>query len=165
AAQRRGVAILVLSAMTGSDDRVEGLGRGADDYMPKPVDLRELSLRIAKLLERRGAETGGGVRIGRASIDSVRRQAYVDEEAVKLTRTQCSVLEYLFLRSGRPVSTEELLEHVWDSNFNPLSNAVGPQITRLRQAFRGALEFRNRREIGYEVFPIESADDTGSENP
>jgi len=154
------VPVLVLSGFGSSSDRIEGLMRGADDYLSKPVRLEELVLRVSKLLVRKAVESGGSLRVGRVCIDPERRQAFIDEEPVKLSRTQFGVLEYLFLQGGRPVSAEELLEHVWDRNADPFSSAVPPLMTRLRAIFAGVLEFENVREVGYTAVPVEADDES-----
>lgn len=152
--------VLVLSSLGAKDDQIEGLERGAMDYMSKPIHLRELSLRASKLIVTKGLQSGGRLRVGRVSIVPERRQAFIDEDLVDLTRTPFGILEYLFLQGERPVAAEELLEHVWDRNADPLSAAVPPQMSRLRAKFAGILEFRNIREVGYQVLPIESNDET-----
>lgn len=154
-----GAAVLVLSAHGGVSDRIEGLERGADDYVPKPVALKELSLRVGKLIRLRSQTHAEPLRIGRVTVDSVRRQASIDGKPVELSRTQFAILEYLALQADRPVPTEELLEHVWDHNVNPLSSAVPPQISRLRNAFEGVLKIRRLREMGYVLETVDPAAD------
>lgn len=154
--------VLIVSSLTTEEERVEGLERGAADYMAKPISLRELSLRASKLMVRDALNSGGRLRVGRVSIDPERRRAFIDEDPVDLSRTQFGILEYLFLKGDRPVSAEELLEHVWDRHADPFSGAVPPQMSRLRAEFAGVLEFRNIREVGYQVLPVESGDDTAA---
>lgn len=153
------VPVLILSARGGTEDRIDGLTRGADDYLAKPVDLHELSLRVTKLIVRKAAHSDGRLRVGRVSIDPERRMGFIDDELIKLSRLQFAILEYLFLQGDRPVSAEELLDHVWDGDASPFSSAVGPQMSRIRDVFRGVLKFTNQREVGYRIEPVEPEDE------
>lgn len=148
------VPILVLSAMAEVEDRLEGLEGGADDYLTKPVELRELVLRVSKLA-RGGLQRSRStlVRVGRVTMDRSLRETRVDDAPVALTPTQFGVLEYLLANRERVVPTQELLRHVWDRNADPTSNAVHSQITRLRAIFEGVLAVRRVREAGYVVEP------------
>lgn len=154
------VPVLIVSSLATKEDEIEGLERGATDYMPKPIHLKELSLRASKLMVSEALKSGGRLRVGRVSIEPERRRALIDDVPVDLTRIQLGILEYLFLAGDRPVSAEELLEHVWDRNTNLFSSAVLPQMSRLRTKFPGVLEFRNIREVGYLVLPVEPPAET-----
>lgn len=154
------VPVLIVSSLATKEDEIEGLERGAADYMPKPIHLRELSLRASKLMVSEALKSGGRLRVGRVSIEPERRRALIDDDPVDLSRIQFGILEYLFLQGDRPVSAEKLLEHVWDRNTDPFSSAVPPQMSRLRAKFPGVLEFRNIREVGYLALPVEPPAET-----
>lgn len=143
-----GPSVLVLSALGAPDQRVEGLTRGADDYVGKPVRLEELALRVRRLLVRGPASTRR-VQLGRMSIDPARREVRVDGAFVRLTARQYGVLDYLVANRHRMVTTEELLEHCWDRNRPLFSNPLHSQISRLRGLFRGVLLIESVRGEGY----------------
>ena len=125
--------VLMLTASAGIDDRVEGLGLGADDYLPKPFAFAELVARIRALgrrvtpalppvLERRGI-----------SVDPARRVASRDGRFLRLTNKELAVLEVLLAADGRVVSAEELLERAWDEYADPFTNAVRVTMVNLRK--------------------------------
>ena len=125
---------------------------GANDYLTKPFHLDELAARIRSLTLRRFAQSDIVLTCGKLSFDTKARIASVDSEALSLTRKETGILEYLMLNQGRPVSQEELIEHVWDSTVNSFSNATRVHISSLRKKLRGALGYdpiRNRIGEGY----------------
>ena len=141
--------ILILSARGEVSDKVAGLDAGANDYLTKPFHLDELAARIRNLTLRRFAQV---LTCGKLSFDTKARIASVDSEALSLTRKETGILEYLMLNQGRPVSQEELIEHVWDSSVNSFSNATRVHISSLRKKLRSALGYdpiRNRIGEGY----------------
>lgn len=153
-------SVLVLSALGAPDERVEGLARGADDYVPKPVRLEELALRVRRLLVR-GRSPTRRVELGRVVIDPARREVYVDGALVRLTARQYGVLDYLMANRHRMVTTEELLEHCWDRNRHLFSNPLHSQISRLRGRFRGVLLIESVRGEGYVLrVPADTDTDT-----
>ena len=144
--------VLILSARVQIQDKVEGLDLGANDYLTKPFHLDELAARIRSLTLRRFAQSDIVLTCGRLSFDTKARIASVDSEALSLTRKETGILEYLMLNQGRPVSQEELIEHVWDSTVNSFSNATRVHISSLRKKLRSALGYdpiRNRIGEGY----------------
>ena len=104
--------VLVLSARSQIADKVEGLDAGANDYMEKPFHLQELEARIRSLTRRKFVQKNVCLHCGDIAFDTVKRQASARGEAVTLTRKENGILEYLLLNQGRPVSQEELIEHV-----------------------------------------------------
>ena len=144
--------VLILSARVQIQDKVEGLDLGANDYLTKPFHLDELAARIRSLTLRRFAQSDIVLACGKLSFDTKARIASVDSEALSLTRKETGILEYLMLNQGRPVSQEELIEHVWDSSVNSFSNATRVHISSLRKKLRSALGYdpiRNRIGEGY----------------
>ena len=144
--------VLMLTAKSQIADKVNGLNMGADDYLTKPFHLDELAARIRSLTLRRFAQSDIVLTCGKLSFDTKARIASVDSEALSLTRKETGILEYLMLNQGRPVSQEELIEHVWDSTVNSFSNATRVHISSLRKKLRSALEYdpiRNRIGEGY----------------
>ena len=139
--------VLILSARGEVSDKVAGLDAGANDYLTKPFHLDELAARIRSLTLRRFAQSDIVLTCGKLSFDTKARIASVDSEALSLTRKETGILEYLMLNQGRPVSQEELIEHVWDSTVNSFSNATRVHISSLRKKLRSALGYdpiRNR---------------------
>jgi DNA-binding response OmpR family regulator len=109
--------ILFLSARGATDDKIAGLEAGADDYLSKPFDLRELELRIEALLRRAAAKNGQAepmeLRVGNLRLDRRTFKAYVDDREVQLTPVEYELLRYLMLKAGKVISAEELLQDVW----------------------------------------------------
>ena len=149
--------VLILSARSEIADKVEGLDAGANDYLAKPFHLAELEARVRSLTRRQFIQRNVCLRCGRLSFDTKSRVAMVDGQPVPLTRKESSVLEYLLLHQGRPVSQEELMEHVWDGRVDAFSNSIRVHISALRKKLRAALGYdpiRNRIGEGYEVGEI-----------
>jgi DNA-binding response OmpR family regulator len=124
--------ILMLTAAAEVDDRVDGLERGADDYLGKPFAFHELIARVRALV-RRGPGSSAVVRCGELVVDRARHRASRAGIPLSLTRKEFGVLECLAAADGAPVSAEQLLEHVWDANADPFSNIVSVTLTRLRR--------------------------------
>lgn len=124
--------ILMLTAAADVDDRVDGLELGADDYLGKPFAFHELVARI-RALGRRGPGAPAIVQRGDLTVDRARHRASRSGVALTLTRKEFGVLECLAGADGAPVSAEELLEHVWDTNADPFSNTVAVTVGRLRR--------------------------------
>ena len=120
----RKTPVLILSARSEVKDKVEGLDAGANDYLSKPFHLAELEARTAT----------------------------VNGQTLALTRKETGILEYLMVHQGRPVSQEELMEHVWDNSVDSFSNSIRVHISALRKKLRAALGYdpiRNRIGEGY----------------
>lgn len=146
--------VLILSARGQIADKVEGLDAGANDYMEKPFHLQELEARIRSLTRRKFVQKDVCLESGGIKFDTVRREAYAKGKMISLTRKENGILEYLLLNPGRPVSQEELMEHVWDGRVDAFSNSIRVHISALRKKLRAALGYdpiRNRIGEGYEV--------------
>jgi DNA-binding response OmpR family regulator len=124
--------IIMLTAAAGVDDRVDGLELGADDYLGKPFAFPELVARV-RALGRRAPSAPPVVRRGDLAVDRARHRAVRGDRVLSLTRKEFGVLEMLLAADGAVVSTEELLEHVWDAHVDPFSNIVSVTMTRLRR--------------------------------
>ena len=128
-----GMPILMLTAADRLDDLASGFGLGADDYLTKPFEMRELVLRL-RALDRRRAHHRPPVReLAGLRLDPFRREVYRDGRYVALTRKQFAVLEVLVGAEGGVVSAEELLERAWDANADPFTNAVRITVSALRK--------------------------------
>jgi DNA-binding response OmpR family regulator len=127
-----GPRILMLTAAAEVDDRVDGLELGADDYLGKPFVFTELVARL-RALARRSPSTPPVIRHGDLALDRARHRASRGGRTLSLTRKEFGILEMLLAAEGALVSAEELIEHVWDANIDPLSNIVSVTMTRLRR--------------------------------
>lgn len=128
-----GMPILMLTAADRLDDKATGFELGADDYLTKPFEFRELVLRI-RALDRRRAHHRPPVReIGGLRLDPFRREVYRGGRYIALTRKQFAVLEVLVEAEGGVVSAERLLERAWDENADPFTNAVRITVSALRK--------------------------------
>lgn len=127
-----GARILLLTAATSIDDRVDGLELGADDYLGKPFAFPELVARV-RALSRRAPSAPPLVRRGDLTVDRARHRASRAGRPLSLTRKEFGVLELLAAADGGVVSAEDMIEHVWDSNADPFSNVVSVTLTRLRR--------------------------------
>ena len=144
--------IIMLTAKSDVGDRITGLEMGADDYLVKPFHLEELEARVRSLTRRSFVQHDAVLRCGELSFDTVKRTAQVRGEVVALTRKENGILEYLLLNQGRPVSQEELMEHVWDGSVNSFSNSIRVHISSLRKKLKAALGYDpilNRIGEGY----------------
>lgn len=129
----RGTPILMLTAADRLDDKASGFELGADDYLTKPFELRELALRL-RALDRRRTQTRPPVReLAGVRLDPFRREVFRDGRFVALTRKQFAVLEVLMAAEGGVISAEELLERAWDENADPFTNAVRITVSSLRK--------------------------------
>ena len=148
----RDTRVLILSARSEVMDKVEGLDAGANDYLAKPFHLEELEARIRSLTRRQFTQNDVILSCGRVSFDTKTRSAMADGRRLTLTRKEIGILEYLLLNQGRPVSQEELLDHVWDNSVDSFSNSIRVHISALRKKLRAELGFdpiRNRIGEGY----------------
>src|ERR687883_341001 len=128
-----GMPILMLTAADRLDDKATGFELGADDYLTKPFDLRELVLRL-RALDRWRAHNRPPVReIAGVRLDPFRREVYRHGRHIALTRKQFAVLELLVDAEGGVVSAEELLARAWDENADPFTNAVRITVSGLRK--------------------------------
>lgn len=144
--------VLILSARSEVTDKVDGLDAGADDYLTKPFHLEELAARIRNLTLRRYTQSDIVLTCGDLSFDTKSRKASVGDEILTLTRKETGILEHLMLNQGRPVSQEELIEHVWESTADNFSNSIRVHISALRKKLRTALghdPIHNRVGEGY----------------
>ena len=148
----RKTPVLILSARSEVKDKVEGLDAGANDYLSKPFHLAELEARIRSLTLRQFTQQDVLLTFKALSFDTRSRTATVNGQTLALTRKETGILEYLMVHQGRPVSQEELIEHVWDNSVDSFSNSIRVHISALRKKLRTALGYdpiRNRIGEGY----------------
>lgn len=129
----RNTPALMLTTMSGIDDRVDGLNAGADDYLTKPFAMSELTARVNALVRRahRPAEQIR-LRVGQLEMDLIARTVMRGGKAIELQQQEFKLLEYLMRNAGRTVTRAMLLENVWSLDFDPGTNIVESHISRLR---------------------------------
>jgi two-component system copper resistance phosphate regulon response regulator CusR len=124
--------ILMLTARGAVDDRVSGLDSGADDYLTKPFEFKELLARIRALLRRSADWRPPVATVADLTIDTGSHTVHRGGRPIRLTAKEYALIEFLILRQGRIVSRTEIAHHVWDEDFDPFSNIIDVYINRLR---------------------------------
>jgi DNA-binding response OmpR family regulator len=151
AAERSASRILMLTAARSVRDRVQGLGLGADDYLPKPFDFSELVARVQALARRPGIPAPAGLGSGDLIMDPRRRVVTRAGRTLTLTPKEFAVLECLLAADGRPVPAEELLDRVWDEAADPFTTTVKTTIGRLRAKLGDPPVIETIRDSGYRI--------------
>lgn len=131
-AEGRRARVLMLTAAAATEDLVDGLGLGADDYLGKPFDFPVLVARVTALARRAHPSVPPVLRSGDLVVDTAQRQACRGGQSLELGPKEFGVLELLMASHGRTVAAEELLERVWDEFADPFTNAVKLTVSRLR---------------------------------
>ncbi|MFB6613341.1 response regulator transcription factor [Streptomyces sp. NPDC085524] len=143
--------VLMLTAAATSEDLVDGLGLGADDYLPKPFDFPVLIARIGALARRAHPAVPPVLRHGDLVVDTARRDARRGERLLELAPKEFGVLEVLLASGGRAVAAEELLERVWDDAADPFTSAVKITISRLRAKLGNPPVIETVAKHGYRI--------------
>jgi two-component system response regulator VanR len=146
-----GMPILLLTAADRIDDKASGFELGADDYLTKPFEMRELVLRLRALDRRRGRLRPPVLEMAGLRLDPFRREVFRDGRYVALTRKQFAVLEVLLAAGGGVVSAEELLERAWDENADPFTNAVRITVSALRKRLGEPWLIATVPGVGYRI--------------
>jgi DNA-binding response OmpR family regulator len=144
-------AVLMLTAARSVEDRVEGLGIGADDYLPKPFHLSELVARIRALGRRSRRVLPPRLAFGDVELDGAHRVVTRAGEPVPLTAKEFAVLEVLLGAQGAVVSSEEILERAWDDATDPFTNALRMTVSRLRAKLGDPPVIETVMPVGYRV--------------
>jgi two-component system response regulator TctD len=144
--------VLVLTARSEVDDRVSALDRGADDYLVKPFDFRELEARVRALLRRVGGSSAARLELGDVVLDQVSRSVTVDGKPASLTRREVALLEVLMSRPQKVFTKAELLDQLFGFEQDTGENAVELYVARLRRKLQSArMEIRTLRGLGYQA--------------
>jgi DNA-binding response OmpR family regulator len=143
--------VLMLTASSTVKERVDGLGLGADDYLPKPFDFAELVARVRALARRSAAALPPTLESGDVTLDPSRRTAFRAGRRLELSPKEFALLECLLASPGRVVSAEALLERVWDEAADPFTTAVKTTIRRLRAKLGDPPVIHTVREGGYRI--------------
>ena len=144
--------VLILSARSQIEDKVQGLDQGANDYLTKPFSFDELEARVRSLTRRKFKQEAPLLVCGDLSFDTLSRTAKAKGQVLKLTRKEAGILEYLLLHQGSIVSQEDLISHIWDENVDPFSNSIRVHMSSLRKKIRQVLQtdpIRNKIGQGY----------------
>ncbi|WP_038145369.1 response regulator transcription factor [Thioclava atlantica] len=142
--------VIVLTARSEIDDRVVGLDAGADDYMIKPFDFRELSARCRVLARRRAGASSNTFSAGNFRFDRAAKQAHVDGRQLELRAREVQLLEIMIDNLGRMLTKEEVADKLYTFDETPSLNAVEQLVTRLRRKLEGAqLIIKTARGLGY----------------
>ena len=143
--------VLMLTAAATVEDRVDGLGLGADDYLPKPFAFAELVARLRALLRRAQPPLAPVLASGDLRLDPARRSVSRAGQALELGPKEFGVLELLLAAQGRVVSAEELLERAWDEMADPFTSAVKVTISRLRRKLGEPPVIETLAQAGYRI--------------
>jgi two-component system copper resistance phosphate regulon response regulator CusR len=147
-----GVPILMLTARDAVDDRVAGLDAGADDYLAKPFDFKELLARLRALGRRPAPLRRDVLKADDLALDTASHAVSRGGRPISLTAKEYALLEFLLINQGRVVGRERIAQHVWDENFDPFSNVIDVYIRRLRSKLdsgAGRRLIHTRRGEGY----------------
>jgi DNA-binding response OmpR family regulator len=150
----RPIMTLMLTAADTSDDRISGLGLGADDYLTKPFHFTELVLRIRALARRQPTVRPRLYQLAGLTLDPQRHLATRDGRPLDLSVKEFAVLEALLRAAPAVLSSEDLLEQVWDENADPFTNAVFNTVSRLRRKLGAPALIQTQPGVGYRVFPL-----------
>ncbi|MFZ4689651.1 MAG: response regulator transcription factor [Polymorphobacter sp.] len=142
--------VLVLTARDSWSDKVAGLDAGADDYLAKPFQTEELIARLRALIRRAAGQATSELTAGGVRLDSRSGRVTLDGEPVKLTAQEFKLLSYLMHHKGKVVSRTELIEHIYDQDFDRDSNTIEVFITRIRKKL-GADLISTTRGLGYSL--------------
>jgi len=150
------VPVLMLTARDAVEDRVAGLDHGADDYLTKPFEFRELLARLRALLRRPPDLKPAQLSVESLTLDTAKQSASRTGRHIPLTHKEYALLEFLVRNVGRVVGRAEIAEHVWDEQFDPFSNLIEVYVNRLRRKIDGPKEvplLHTRRGAGYILSP------------
>lgn len=152
--------ILILSARSNYEQRIEGLDKGADDYLVKPFDFGELNARIRNLLRRSFTKQSSKLKYENIIIDMAKRTVYGENnENIDIRPKEFAILEYLIINRGRVISAEELIEHIWDNDESMFSNVIKVHLSNLRKKLSQHCKeeiILNVRGVGYTINEGES---------
>jgi two-component system OmpR family response regulator len=153
----RKMPVLILTARDRWSDKVAGFDAGADDYVSKPFHMEEVLARVRALVRRSAGQASTELVCGPVTLDTKGAKVLVDGMAIKLTSLEYRLLEYLMMHAGKVVSRTELVEHLYDQDFDRDSNTVEVFVGRLRKKL-GVDVLHTIRGMGYCVQPPGNAD-------
>ncbi len=146
--------IIFLTAKDSTEDKIEGLNIGADDYIVKPFSFHELLARVRVCLRRNCNKTSLELKVADLTLDPISRKVFRGEKKIELSPIEFSLLEYLMHHAGQVVTRTMISEHVWDSNFESFSNVVDVHIAKLRSKIDMGFDIKlihTKRGAGYVI--------------
>lgn len=146
--------IMMLTAKSDIDDKVKGLDLGADDYLPKPFEVKELLARLRVILRRNSSTTTNVLTLGNLSLDISTYEIFVGDSRVKLSNKEFQIIELLMLKPGNVISTERIMDKAWDYDTEAELNVVWVFISGLRKTLaqiNANVEIRSNRGVGYTI--------------
>lgn len=152
----RNMPVLILTARDRWSDKVAGFDAGADDYVAKPFFMEEVLARLRALLRRSTGHASSELECGKLMIDTRSSRVTMDGRAIKLTSLEYRLLEYLMHHQGRVISRTELVEHLYDQDFDRDSNTIEVFVGRLRRKL-GKDVIETVRGLGYRLVAPENA--------
>lgn len=148
--RERRTPVLVLTARDALSDRVEGLDGGADDYLVKPFEIKELLARLRAIIRRAAGQASAAIAIGAVRIDTASRTVQVEGRPVVLTAREYALVELLALHRGKLVTRTMIYEHLFDENEDTLSNLIEVHVSNVRKKL-GRDFITTRRGQGYTI--------------
>ena len=147
--------VLILTARDQWSEKVAGFDAGADDYLTKPFHVEELMARLRALLRRAAGHTTDTIELGDLMVDNRAARAFVDGMAIKLTSHEFRLLSYMAAHKGHVISRTELVEHIYDQDFDRDSNTIEVFVRRLRKEI-GTKRIETVRGLGYRLLDPDS---------
>lgn len=150
--QKGQTPVLLLSVRAAIEDKVLGLDTGADDYLTKPFSFQELLARIRALMRRPAAAASPLLRVADLTLDPARRVVFRGSEKIDLSTKEFALLDYFMRHPGRVLTRTMIAEHVWDYDFDPMSNIIDVYVTYLRKKIDSGREpklLHTVRGVGY----------------
>jgi len=154
--------ILMMTQKSEVSEKEEGLDSGADDYLPKPFDMRELGARVRALLRRSTALFDSSLNVGKISLNYGRCEVTIDGKRIQLVPREFDVLEFLLRHAGTYISSDKLIAHVWDSDVAVTTEALRVCILRLRKKIEEAEKpqvVESTKGLGYRISAAYLSDD------
>jgi two-component system, OmpR family, response regulator TctD len=146
--------VLVLTARSAIDDRIDALDLGADDYLAKPFDVREFLARCRALLRRSKGEATDRIEMGGFMFDGIAKIVKIDDTQIMLPNREFRLLEILLRSPGRVLDKDQIAEQLFDFDHETGPNAIEVYVARLRKKLAGGLSIRTVRGLGYVVEPV-----------
>jgi DNA-binding response OmpR family regulator len=148
----RATPILVLTGSADSETTVRALDAGADDYVTKPIGIKEFGARVRALVRRGGAQRTEGITLANVVLNRLSRQLMIDGAELRVTAKEFALIEHLMLHASEVVSRTGLLDKVWETNFDSGTNVVDVTVSRLRKKLKDAgarIQIDSRRGMGF----------------